>query len=340
MKHFKNVKSFDDLKKQFKELLKKYHPDNGGDVEIMKEVNVEFDSLFPIWKNRKEVETGEAIKETADSTRSQFYTMCGWEGKNHSWNRTLKEVAAIVRAYVKEKYPTYKFSVRTHYASMCQELFVDLKESPVEVYKTYDELTEDDKSDLIHKMIYNNLWTLDSWNDEECRKQMEKIWNENGNFYKCMNEITSAVVNDVDSFVKSYNFSDCDGMIDYFNVDFWYFGCAQNNGINIKVVPKTARIKNKDTSTKVAKTTKAAKENKENANVEKIGTSKITYTVKKDIDTRDNSVLWVVKINEELDKSQYISQKTKMRGIGAYYSKFKHGFIFREEPTELLKKIS
>lgn len=35
-KYFKNIKSFDDLKKQFRELLKANHPDNGGDEEVMK----------------------------------------------------------------------------------------------------------------------------------------------------------------------------------------------------------------------------------------------------------------------------------------------------------------
>ena len=57
-KYFKNVKSFDDLKKQYKNLLKKNHPDNGGDLEVMKEINVEFDALFPIWKSRKEQNDG------------------------------------------------------------------------------------------------------------------------------------------------------------------------------------------------------------------------------------------------------------------------------------------
>ena len=69
--------------------------------------------------------------------------------------------------------------------------------------------------------------------------------------------VTDAVVKDVDDFVKSYNYSDCDGMIDYFHVDFYYFGCAQNNGINIKIVPKTAQIK--DATTVLAQTKKHAK---------------------------------------------------------------------------------
>lgn len=68
MKHFKNVKSYEDLKDQYKALLKKNHPDNGGDLETMKEINVEYDALFPIWKNRKEAETGQNINETAASS--------------------------------------------------------------------------------------------------------------------------------------------------------------------------------------------------------------------------------------------------------------------------------
>ena len=70
-KMFKNVNSFEDLKKQYKELLKENHPDNGGDVEKMQEINIEYDALFRIWKDRQEKETGETVEETANSTRSE-----------------------------------------------------------------------------------------------------------------------------------------------------------------------------------------------------------------------------------------------------------------------------
>lgn len=56
MKRFKHVKSYEDLKNQYRVLLKENHPDNGGDPEAMKEINVEYDALFLIWKNRKEAE--------------------------------------------------------------------------------------------------------------------------------------------------------------------------------------------------------------------------------------------------------------------------------------------
>lgn len=339
-RYFKNVKSYDDLKSQYKALLKANHPDNGGDLEAMKEINVEYDALFPIWKKRKEVETGAPVQETADSTRQQFYTQNGWEGSRHDWNRSLKEIAQIVRTYVKEKYPTYKFSVRTSYASMCQELHVDLKESPIEIYKTYDELTEDEKSELWRKFMRNNLWTLDCWTEAEQRAEFERLWSENGDFYKCLNEVTQAVIHDVDSFVNSYNYHDCDGMIDYFDVDFYYFGCAQNNGDSIKIVPKTARIKNKDTKPAKANNSAPAQEKPaekvQNAPQveEKAG---YTYKITKGEDTRDGSELWLVRIVETLDKAAYIAENKAMQARGGYYSKFKHGFIFRFDPTEALQ---
>lgn len=259
-KYFKNVQNYNELKKIYKELLKTNHPDNGGDLAKMQEINAEYDVMFKIWKDRAAKDNTlkeEEKAETAQSTRSYFYTSFGWEGDNHSWSRSLKEVAQIVRAYVKEKYPTYKFSVRTSYASMCQELHVELKESPIEVYKKADELTEDDKNEFFRKANRNGYWSLDCWNDSEFEAEYNRITEEHGNFFKIMNEVTDAVVKDVDDFVKSYNYSDCDGMIDYFHVDFYYFGCAQNNGINIKIVPKTAQIK--DATTVLAQTKKHAK---------------------------------------------------------------------------------
>lgn len=44
--YFQNITNLDDLRKQYKILLKKYHPDNGGDEESIKIINVEYEALF------------------------------------------------------------------------------------------------------------------------------------------------------------------------------------------------------------------------------------------------------------------------------------------------------
>ena len=353
MKHFKNIKSYDNLKTQYKALLKANHPDNGGDLETMKEINVEYDALFRIWKDRQEKETGEPIKETAESTRRQFYTANGWEGSRYDSKLTLKEIAQIVRAYVKEKYPTYKFSVRTSYASMCQNLHGELKESPVEIYKAAEELNSEDKHEFWKKAEFNGFWTLTSWDNEEFAAEYNRITAEHGNFYKVLNEITKAVAEDVDGFVNSYNYDDCDCMTDYFDVNFYYFGCCRNNGENIKVVPKTARIKSAKSELKKAnsrtekpisgteiadswteKAISATDADQKSTSTQKSG---YTYKISRGEDTRDGSTLWIVRIVEKLDHAAYIEENKAMKERGAYYSRYLHGFLFRVDPSEILQ---
>ena len=234
-------------------------------------------------------------------------------------------MAQIVRTYVKEKYPTYKFSVRTSYASMCQELHVVMKESPVEIYKKIDELTEDDRSELRKKLYYNNIFTKDSWYPEELTEAIVKAWADHGNWYKIINDVTKAVANDVDTFVKSYNYEDCDGMIDYFDVDFYYFGCLRENGNNIKIVPKTARINKKSETPAPMKTKKADP-----------AALPEEYSITESRHTKTGEKIWLVKIIRTLTRDEYIKENQKMKSLKGYYSKFTHSFIFNYDPTEAL----
>ena len=41
-------------RRQHKELLKLHHPDNGGNLEAMQEINAEYDRLFKLLKNQNE----------------------------------------------------------------------------------------------------------------------------------------------------------------------------------------------------------------------------------------------------------------------------------------------
>ena len=49
-KYFKNVESLEELRKQYKTLLKKYHPDCGGSEEATKEIIAEYEKLFSYLK--------------------------------------------------------------------------------------------------------------------------------------------------------------------------------------------------------------------------------------------------------------------------------------------------
>lgn len=58
-KYFKNVHCIQELRSEYKKLLKIHHPDNGGNVEIMQEINAEYDFLFGILPNVKMEENPE-----------------------------------------------------------------------------------------------------------------------------------------------------------------------------------------------------------------------------------------------------------------------------------------
>lgn len=77
MKWFSKVTSIDELRVEYKRLLMKHHPDNGGEVSDMQKVNAEYDALFARFKEEREVsgqsstqgvnEENEAFKEVLNT---------------------------------------------------------------------------------------------------------------------------------------------------------------------------------------------------------------------------------------------------------------------------------
>lgn len=354
MRHFTNIKSYKDLKDQYKKLIKVNHPDAGGDTETMQEINSEYDVLFAIWKNKAEKAeelTEDEKTETARSTRRTFYTAYGWEGSRYDRNLSLKEIAKIVRAYVKEKYPTCKFSIRTHYASMCQSLSVDLLEFPERMYKTAEELKEiyytpftytdkdgnevtsehisDTLQDLFRRYRVNDIFTKDSWTQEEFLQCYQKtVFEEERYFFGVATDYFQSVIDDVNAFIASYNYDDSDSMTDYFDVNF-YDGKVDVS--SCKYVPKMARIKNED------KTPTTTENKKEAAQIEK---GEKPYTITESKHTKTNETIYLVKWLPTLSRDEYIELNNKIKSIGGYYSKFTHSFIFKTNPENELAKIA
>jgi len=355
MKYLKNITSYKDLKEKFKKAVKANHPDNGGTLEAMQEVNNEYEILFRIWKDKAEKAeelTEEEKTETAQSTRKHFYTEWGWEGSRYNPNLSLKEIAKIVRGYVKEKYPTCKFSIRTHYASMCQSLSVDLLEFPERMYRTAEELKEiyytpftytdkdgnevtsehisDTLQDLFRRYRVNDIFTKDSWTQEEFLQCYEKtVFEEERYFFGVATDYFQAVIDDVNAFIASYNYDDSDSMTDYFDVNF-YDGKVDASAC--RYVPKIARIKNED------KTPTTTTENKKEAvQIEK---GEKPYTITESKHTKTNETIYLVKWLPTLSRSEYIELNNKIKSIGGYYSKFTHSFIFKSNPAEELAKIA
>lgn len=78
-KWFAGVTTIEELRKQYRELLKKFHPDNaGGSVEITQEINAEYDRLF-------------AILSKENSTDGQSYT----QEENEQFKAVLNAISGF-----------------------------------------------------------------------------------------------------------------------------------------------------------------------------------------------------------------------------------------------------
>lgn len=51
-KWFRNVTTIEELRTKYKMLLRQHHPDNGGDLHIMQEINAEYEVVFAILKHQ------------------------------------------------------------------------------------------------------------------------------------------------------------------------------------------------------------------------------------------------------------------------------------------------
>lgn len=296
------IKSFEDLKAKYREWALKLHPDMGGTNAEMQVLNNEYDQLFPIWKNRSEVHT----EETADSDRKGFYTQNGWAGKNYKFGRTTKEVAEIIRTYLKEVYSDCKWSVRYSSSSMCTHVSVALMEAPYQVFvdetKTHIDLNE-------------------YYMDKETRLVPE----------------AKAMMADVVELINSYRYDDSDGMIDYFDTNFYLDVSVGKWDKPFKVVYREKKKPdNRQYETVTVKQTKTRKAVEAHLTET---SQKYGYTVREDVDTRDHTPVWLVKFTTKFDKETYIKVAKQMRELGGYYSKFKSAFLFRVDPTEQIKAL-
>ena len=117
MTYFQNIHSLAELKKEYRRLAMLHHPDKGGDTALMQQVNTEFGKLFEVWKDKPCVSTAPTGYEhdfqdaTAKEYTEYVYNEYRWKGRNYN-GQSAPEITELVRAWLKETYPRYTFSVR------------------------------------------------------------------------------------------------------------------------------------------------------------------------------------------------------------------------------------
>ena len=83
--YFVNVTTLEELRSQYKKLLKQYHPDNvGGSEEAKKTINIEYEALF---QRLKDVHDSKQSNDTNNKESAYNANMYDWEN-----DKALREV--------------------------------------------------------------------------------------------------------------------------------------------------------------------------------------------------------------------------------------------------------
>lgn len=167
-----------------------HHPDVGGDTETMKEINSEYDMLYPALQKIYNRSAVSPDQQTSSESRNEFYTQNGWKGENYKSGRSTTEISKILREYVKRVYPDHKFSITTQHFSGGSSINISLMSAP------YEALLNGEKEQGL------NQYYLEE-NKELSPKARE-------------------VMLDVNRLINSYRYNDSDSMIDYFSTNFYY----------------------------------------------------------------------------------------------------------------------
>ena len=180
--YFKNISSLAELKKVYRAVAMKNHPDMGGSEEVMKNINIEYEVMFNILSTR------ENVHESARHTISEFYTRNGWKGDNYCSNLSNKDIAKRIREFVKKAFPKCRFSVTSNAYDICVYL---MKGDFNPFVKSYDR----------KYTSVNQYYIDDADNITDYAKSMMRI---------------------IDNFIRSYRYDDSDSSVDYFDTNFYY----------------------------------------------------------------------------------------------------------------------
>ena len=254
MKYFTKKMTLDEVKAAYRAAAMRLHPDRGGSTEAMQELNNEFEIAFAMAQkfgkaNTTYTKQQPKTAESASSYRRQFYTVNGWQGERYNRNLSTKDIAKLIREYVKNAYPTYRFSITTKYFSGGSEISIALTETPIELTTV----------DIIREYLHSVHWTFYYYpqkaelnyfdmNEQDIEEyctyicEQTKKYHQNAIDCKWLHPAVLNVVEDVYRFAQSYNYDDSDSMVDHFDVNFYFSFTIGKWDKPAKFVERTARI--------------------------------------------------------------------------------------------------
>ena len=181
-------------------------------------------------------------------TKQEFYTQHGWKGSNYNSNLTIKDIAAIVRDYVRKAHSDYRFSITSDYC----RISVTLMEHPVELvnYEVMKKEVENEHQRWTtpvyvgDTVLQSTLYT-EKQIEKIVQEEIQKVNYQQLNSYlrglEWMNPAVLEVLQDIKKLLASYNYDDSDSMIDYFDTNFYVDFNIGKSGKPAKLVARTAR---------------------------------------------------------------------------------------------------
>lgn len=150
----------------------------------------------------------------------QLYTRNGWVGENFDWDLDIKEIAKIARKYIKDNYKDLKTSVRIRRNNYFKALDIEIDANTIELAKTEEDLMNEFNQTQSMRIIMNNVNQL---SPEEYKKRIEELLNDKIKLkgYRLYSMKTHQTLLDIKKFINTYNYDDSDGMIDYFDTNFY-----------------------------------------------------------------------------------------------------------------------
>ena len=150
--------------------------------------------------------------QSRSNSNYNFYTSNGWAGKNYDRNLKGKDIAAKVRAFVKNEFPDFKFSIRSKFGMLADTIYITVLSGPIPA--------------LCEGNTRSYESSISGFGDAFKGRITDKML---------------AVLDKVYSFVSSFRYSDCDGMIDYFDTNFY---CWMYVGRPYQITEKKERNNN------------------------------------------------------------------------------------------------
>lgn len=129
------------------------------------------------------------------ATKMNFYTQNGWAGKNYDSNLSTKEIAAKVREFARKNFPGFKFSITSKWSMYADSLYIALKAGPCVPFA--------DGSKFAERGYFQAA------SDVKAREK------------DGLTPEAFAALDGVASYAASFRYSDSDGMIDYFDTNFY-----------------------------------------------------------------------------------------------------------------------